>query len=252
MVDMNRTLPSLVALLVTAVGCECQEQVIHRAPIERIELVATGLINGGEETSEIDFNPPVYRILAHEGGGYSASMTLGWGAVEKLLPDSPEARDVTRLASTGDEAFALVMARDGMSDLMVERTVLADDFGTMRFTARLGGVDYADFAPTVGFAMDLATGAVRAEVSGTLVADDKAAAARPYRVVFDAVGKVQCWGAGQSMDDLPEWDSAFPGATGPCADLRETLETLPTEPETPRPPWSLRDDAGGGACGPVG
>lgn len=251
MVDMNRTLPSLVALLVTAVGCECQEQVIRRAPVERIELVATGLLDDGDPTTEIDYNPPVYRIRAHDGGGYSASMTLGWGAVEELLPDSPEARDLTRLASNGGDAFALVMERGGMSDLAVERTVLDEDFAAMRFTARLGDVRYADHAPRVEFAIDLATGAIRAEVRGTLVSDDKAATARSYHVSFDAVGKVQCWGAGQTMDEPPEWDSEFPGASGPCADLRARLHTLDPVPETPAPPWSLDDD-GGYTCGPVG
>jgi hypothetical protein len=278
MVDaMRKTLPLLVALLVAAVGCECQETVVRGAPPERVEVEATGLFGAGqvgqagagqadgEPIRATDYNPPIYRLHAHADGRFTAAMTIGWGALELLLPEV--ATDPTRYASGESDAFALQMRGGGMG--VTERTVRDDHFGDATFEALLDGVRFVDQAPVVHLAVDLATGALVAEVSGTLVpleenfgeageqAPGETVAPRAYQVRFDGVGKVLCWAAGQAVDDEPAWDSTAAdsttaGATGPCAELRDRLPTLPPTEDTPEAPWPLHPPAEQVTCGPFG
>lgn len=254
LVDMNRTFPLLVALLVTAMGCECQERTVRRSPIERVEVSATGLLSTGDgAVDEVDYNPPVYRIRQQRGGQFNATMTLGWGAIELLLPDGADANDPTRYSANVDDAFALVMTRTGMASVDTERTLVAAQFDHIEFKALLGRVEYLDPQPQVRFAIDLATGALTAEVEGTLVASDKDdVPARRYRAQFDAIGKVQCFGAEQDMSDPPEWDSEAPSGEGACADLLDHLDQIEPTDDTPAQPWSMNPGGDDMVCGSFG
>lgn len=269
-VDMSRTLPLLIASLVTVVGCECHEAVVRWAPPERVEVEVMGLFGSGqpgsgqpgsgqagaEQSDEpirvIDYNPPIYRLHAYADGRFTAAMTIGWGAIEAMLPEI--ATDPTRYASGESDAFALQMRRGGMS--VTERTVRDDHFDEITFEALLDSTRFVDPAPVVHLAVDLATGALVAEVSGTLMPLDEKAeptvAPRAYQVRFDGVGKVLCWGAGQGADEAPAWDSTFPEASGPCAELRDRLPTLPPSEDNPDPPWPLHPPADQVSCGPFG
>lgn len=243
---MSNALPLSFAILLTAVGCECQETVYRAAPVERTQVTASGLFDRGkDDVTRDDYQPAVYRLDARPTG-YDATFSLGYGNYDPLLIDPADrVQDPPPYSGDGD-AFALEMRRSGMRDVDDERTLVEHDFEVRRFHALIGGVEYVDRNPSVDFAIDLATGAIRADVEGELVPvdDDDHALSRSYTARFDAIGVVECWQFDAEGNMTPPWEPAEARA-----DCPHELAALPKTDETPAPPWSLDGPQDETVCG---
>lgn len=242
---MRHLLPLSIGVALTAVGCECQETVYRQAPIERVEISAQGLFDSSKtEISRGSLQAPVYRLDARQAG-YAATLTLGYGPYDILFVDEADRGYTPDEYTGGDDAFALELHRSGMSTVDDERTLVERDFEVQRFRAFIRGVEYIDRAPTVDFAIDLATGALRADVSGELTAlDAQDATARPYAARFDAIAVVECWREGPDGQMIDPWRD-----TGDRTLCPRDLDALPKTSETPEPPWSLTGPQDEMVCG---
>lgn len=242
---MRHVAPLSFAIALTAVGCECQETLYRAAPVERVEITARGLFDAGDETiSRGSLRAPIYRLDAHPDR-YEATLTVGYGQYDILLADEADRAYAPAEYTGGEDAFALEMHRSGMRRVDDERTLVEHDFETARLRAFIRGVEYIDAKPTVDFAIDLATGALRADVTGSLVAvDGHDTTPRPYTAQLDAVASIECWREGPDGQMIDPWYD-----TGDRTLCPRDLDTLPKTSETPAPPWSLDGPQDEMVCG---